>query len=35
MSMDQPNEAVGYFKKVTEIDKTNGNGYFLMFNFFI
>ena len=28
--MDQPNEAVGYFKKATEIDKTNGNGYFLL-----
>lgn len=30
MSMDQPNEAVGYFKKATEIDKINGNGYFLL-----
>ncbi|MDE6784199.1 MAG: hypothetical protein K2J26_02325 [Ruminococcus sp.] len=30
MSMDQPLEAVSYFKKATEIDKTNGNGYFLL-----
>lgn len=30
MSLDRPDEAAGYFKKAVEIDKTNGNGYFLL-----
>jgi len=30
MSMDEPQEAVGYFQKATGIDKNNGNGFFLL-----
>ncbi|MEE0266063.1 MAG: hypothetical protein UD936_10605 [Acutalibacteraceae bacterium] len=30
MSLDRPNEAAQYFKKTIEIDKKNGNAYFLL-----
>ena len=30
MSLNQPSKAVEGFKKAVEIDKTNGNGYFLL-----